>query len=191
MLLVNLYGSPGAGKSTTRADVFRKLKQLDFNCEEIYEQAKWFTWEKRDMALKVQPYLFGKQLRDTEILKGQVDIAITDSPLLLCEYYGRKYCDYPESFYTAVRDISANFDNLNFFIHRTKKYNPAGRNQTEEESKACAYELLTMLNKLDVPYKGVDGNVNAADTIVKHVLAKLADRGDIDASFALEKLESA
>lgn len=173
MLLVNLYGSPGAGKSTTRADVFRRLKQMDINCEEIYEQAKWFTWEKRHMALKVQPYLFGKQLRDTEILKDQVEVAITDSPLLLCNFYGRKHCDYPESFYQAVYDISESFNNINFYIHRTKKYNPVGRNQTAEESSVYACELLQMLNSYDIKYKGVDGNVNAAEVIVNHILKRL------------------
>lgn len=172
MLLINLYGAPGAGKSTTRADVFRLLKQSGVNCEEIYEQAKWFTWEKRHLALKVQPYLFGKQLRDTEILKDQVDVAVTDSPLLLCNYYGRKYCSYPESFYTAVKDIAVSFEQLNFFITRTKPYNPAGRNQSEEESNTVAFELEEMLVKENISFTNVLGNTEAGEFIVKKIFER-------------------
>jgi hypothetical protein len=172
MLLINLYGAPGAGKSTTRAEVFSKLKKLDINCEEIPEVAKRFTWEKRELTMKSQPYLFGKQLRDTEILKGQVDVAITDSPLILSVLYGRKYADYPESFYDGVVDIANSFDSMNFFIERTKKYNPAGRNQTEEESDAIAWQLQHLLGEFKIPYSTISGP-GIGDVIVNRILERL------------------
>lgn len=40
LLLVNLYGSPGAGKSTGAAYIFAKLKMLGINAELITEYAK-------------------------------------------------------------------------------------------------------------------------------------------------------
>lgn len=171
MILVNLYGPPGSGKSTTRADVFRLLKQADVNCEEIYETAKKLTWEQRFLTLKSQAYLFGKQLRDTEILDGQVDVAVTDSPLLLTEFYGRKYTTYPNSFYTAVREISSRYNNLNFFINRTKPYNPKGRNQNEEESNAISGELRTLLIDSSIEFLDVDSC--SANRIASIVMEKL------------------
>ena len=97
MILINIFGAPGCGKSTTRAEVFSRLKRLDINCEEVYETAKKFTWSERHIELKCQPYIFGKQLRDIEVLKNKVDFIITDSPLLLSKFYGEKYCgdEYP------------------------------------------------------------------------------------------------
>lgn len=174
MLLINLYGAPGAGKSTTRADVFRRLKQAGINCEEIYETAKKFTWEKRFLSLKSQAYLFGKQLRDTEVLDGQVDVAITDSPLLLTNFYGRKFTEYPESFYTAVSEISSRYNNMNFFLQRVKEFNPKGRNQTEEESDKIGEELYQMLIDEEVSLIGIlHGDEGAGDTITKKILERL------------------
>lgn len=167
MLLINLYGAPGSGKSTTRADVFRLLKQSGVNCEEIAEKAKELTWEKSFNVLKSQAYLFGKQLKWTEILDGQVDVAITDSPLLLSEYYGRKYSDYPESFYQGIRDISAKYHTISFFINRSKPYNPKGRSQTEEEANEVATEMKQMLNDLGVEFTEVDSE--SAEMIVEMI----------------------
>jgi hypothetical protein len=175
MLLINLFGPPGAGKSTTRAEVFSLLKKAGVNCEEIYETAKKFTWEKRFLSLKSQAYLFGKQLRDTEVLDGQVDVAITDSPLLLTEFYGRKYTKYPDSFYTAVREISSGYNNVNFFLKRTRAYNPKGRNQTEEESDSIAVEMLQMLDGLGIDFISLTADKGVGEVIAKYVLEKLND----------------
>lgn len=173
MILVNLYAPPGSGKSTTRADIFRILKQRGINCEEVHEFAKKLTWEERTKTLTSQPYIFGKQLRDIEVLKGKVDVVITDSPLLLAELYGRKYSSYPESFYDCVRDIAKSFDTMDFFIRRTKKYNPAGRNQTEEESIAIGRELEWLLYNADVRYEYVNGDFDAGEIIATKIFDKL------------------
>ena len=173
MLLVNLFGPPGAGKSTTRARVFSMLKYAGVNCEEITEVAKKFTWEKRQMALSCQPYVFGKQLRDTEVLLGQVDVAITDCPLMFMEYYGRKYGDYPEAFYEGIRQISDKFNNMNYFINRVKPYNPKGRNQTEEESDEVGREMKEMVKNLGIFHFNVDGDENAAKIIFDDIMKRL------------------
>lgn len=45
MLIVNLFGAPGAGKSTLAAYVFAKLKMAGVNAELVTEFAKDKTWE--------------------------------------------------------------------------------------------------------------------------------------------------
>lgn len=175
MLIINLYGQPGAGKSTTRADVFSRLKRAGVNCEEVYEHAKKLTWLKRHLELSCQPYVLGKQLRDFEILRGQVDVIVTDSPLLLSYFYGKKYCQdaYPDSFYQFVAEQAQRMPAMNFYLNRTKAYNPIGRNQTEAESDEIADELLDMLKTLDVDYQVLDGDINAGQNIADAVLAYL------------------
>jgi hypothetical protein len=39
---------------------------------------------------------------------------------------------------------------MNFFIQLTKKYNPIGRNQTEEESRIIGGKILDKLEKLGI-----------------------------------------
>lgn len=44
-LVINLFGGPGAGKSTFCASVFADLKWRDINCEMALEYAKDRVWE--------------------------------------------------------------------------------------------------------------------------------------------------
>jgi len=45
-LIVDFFAGPGAGKSTTAADVFAKLKWRGVNAELIGEYAKDLTWSE-------------------------------------------------------------------------------------------------------------------------------------------------
>lgn len=177
-LIVNLYGAPCAGKSTTRADVFCKLKTAGVNCEEVYETAKKLTWANREKELTCQPYIFAKQLRDIEMLNGQVDVIVTDSPLLLSRFYTMKYCPtkYPASFLALVHEQSNMFNSLNYWIDRVGTYNSSGRNQNEQQSDEIRDELLGMLDSLEISYKRVPGQEGTAAVIVDDVLFRLGHR---------------
>ena len=45
MILVNLFGAPGAGKSTGAAYIFSQLKMNGINAELVTEFAKDKVWE--------------------------------------------------------------------------------------------------------------------------------------------------
>lgn len=45
MLLVNLTGGPGSGKSTTAAFIFAKLKMLGYNAELVGEEARELIYD--------------------------------------------------------------------------------------------------------------------------------------------------
>jgi hypothetical protein len=178
MLLVNLYGPPSSGKSTTRADVFRRLKQKGVNCEEVYEYAKSATWQGRHKTLACQPYIFGKQLHAIEVLGDQVDVVITDSPLMLCHHYAAKADRYPVSFLDSIVDISSQFTTLDFYIRRVAPYSTAGRRQTEAESDQVGVELLHMMSGYGINAIQVDGDKSAGKVIAKHVRRWLKENND-------------
>ena len=69
-----------------------------------------------------------------------------------------------------VEEQSAKFDNRNFYLRRTKRYNPSGRNQTEDESNSFAVDLKEMLDRISLSYTEIDGDGDAAATIVSMVL---------------------
>lgn len=50
-LVINLFGAPGAGKSTGAAIVFAELKKRGVNAELVTEFAKDKTWEGNAIAL--------------------------------------------------------------------------------------------------------------------------------------------
>lgn len=166
MIVVNLYAGPGSGKSTTCAGVFSKLKLAGVNCEMALEYAKDKVWESSFKVLDNQIYVFGKQLHRLWRLKDQVDVIITDSPLLLSILYDSSK---NENFKNLILDQYNSFNNLNYFIQRNDEYNPKGRMQTLKEAKELDTELSDILHNLHITHTVVckDG---AIDYIVKDVL---------------------
>ena len=163
-IIVNLFGGPGSGKSTTAAGLFHKLKINGINCELVTEFAKHITWKEDFNTLKNQIYVFAKQHDRMFHLKDKVDVIITDSPIIM----GLSYCNWDlmsRSFEQLVVDEFNRTDavNINYFINRVKEYNPSGRSQTEEEAKEKDMEIITLLNKYDVFFQTIDGDENAVD----------------------------
>lgn len=87
MLVVNLFGAPGAGKSTGAAYIFSKLKMAGVNAELVTEFAKDKVWEESKAVFQNQAYIFGKQYFRISRVQDKVDVVITDSPILLSSFY--------------------------------------------------------------------------------------------------------
>jgi hypothetical protein len=101
-------------------------------------------------------------------VKDQVDVMVTDSPLLLSLAYGlngENEC--------VVLNTFNQFDNMNFFIRRIKKYNPSGRNQSESEAKALDSIVIELLKHHGINHVEVEGSLNAINFIVVSVLREL------------------
>ena len=169
MIIVNLFGVPGAGKSTGAAYIFSQLKMRGVNAELITEFAKDKVWENNEKVFKNQLYLFGKQSFRISRVQDEVDVIVTDSPLLLSILYNQTPI-LGENFNQLVYDVFNSYNNINYLIKRTKPYNPAGRLQTEEESDALAEPLISLLKKENINYKEITGDIKGYDKIVQEVL---------------------
>lgn len=166
--IINLFGAPGAGKSTTATGLFHMMKLAGYNVEYVSEVAKDFTWEKRNVSLSCQPYVFGKQFRDIYRLIDQVEFIITDSPLFLSAFYAKEYPNEhvaSTTFIEYVLDQSKWMGGINIFLNRTKVYNPAGRNQSEAESDEFAKKIKYLLKLHKFQFEEMDGNEEAPKKI--------------------------
>lgn len=153
--IINLFAGPGAGKSTTAAELFAMFKRAGVNVELVNEYAKDMTWEKRGNILNDQLYILAKQNRRVSRLVGQVDLIITDSPIIM----GLAYVpdDYFKHFQALVSDVWHSYHNINFFIDRKdRKYNPIGRNQTYDEAKSLDSVVENLLKTNHIDYKVVE-----------------------------------
>lgn len=170
--LVNLFGAPGAGKSTTRAGVFRRLKLAQVVCEEVPEVAKDWTWEERTETLKFAPYLFGKQLRNIERLWDKVDVIVTDSPPILTSFYcDHNHLGYPPEFHDLALAMHVELEPcINYLVKRVKPYVEAGRNQDEQTSNIIAQSLERWMYKCGLEYKFVDGDEHADEVIFDDIM---------------------
>lgn len=178
--VLNLYGGPGTGKSTTAAGVFSALKQDGVNCEYVQEYAKDKAWELGHSSIgtpkvfKAQEYVFAQQHFRLRRCADDVDIIVTDSPLLLGLIYMPEDFELP-SLPLVIQEAYSVYDNLDIFLERVKVYNPKGRLQTEESAKGLDVKILSML--LDSPVVGGFQHVVAGQDAVKDVMKLLENSG--------------
>ncbi len=177
-IIVNLFGQPGCGKSTGAAYLFYKLKLAGVNAELITEYAKDKVWEENGAALSNQLYIFGKQAYRIARCADKVDVVITDSPLPLSIFYNKDPV-LGEPFNQTVMNVFNSYNNMNFLLKRVKKYNPAGRLQTEAESDSLYEPIKKMLDDNCIVYlDNIAGNESGYDFILKLILGELSKEGE-------------
>lgn len=174
MILVNLFGAPGAGKSTGAAYIFSQLKMRGVNAELVTEFAKDKVWEESKAVFNNQAYIFGKQYFRISRCADKVDVVITDSPLLLSLIYNNDPV-LGEEFNAVVRRVMNSYNCMNYYLTRTKKYNPVGRFQTEEESNEIADEIHQMLVNENLLFNETTGDIEGYDHIVTDILIALEE----------------
>ena len=173
MKVINFFGGPGCGKSTTAAGLFYKLKKAGINVELINEYAKDKVWEGHTNILEDQLYVFAKQLRKIRRLENKVDIVISDSPILLGAYY-IKYDKYKTpGLREMIIDTHHQMESMNIFVHRTKPYNPIGRLGGEDSAKEKDIEIEKLLKDANVQYKKLVDNEELISKIYEDILCLL------------------
>lgn len=181
-IVIDCYGGPGTGKSTSAAFLYYLLKKRGYNAELVREYVKDWAWEKRNIGDFDQFYFMGKQIRKESMLYGKVDFIVTDSPIAMNYYYAMKYT--PESVANAVRaSVKAYYElaakqrhvHIHAFLKREKPYSPAGRYQTEEEAKAMDVELRTSLGRGTESHPGLELYIYDKIGTSEGTLAELLD----------------
>lgn len=171
-VIINLFAGPGAGKSTGAWYISSKLKMAKIDVEYISEFAKDKVWEENDLVFKNQFYITGKQAWKIARCDGKVDVAVTDSPILL----GAMYCDDNPALIPGIMYEFNKHENINLFIKRRKEYNPNGRNQTEEEAKLIDIQIIKFLNENNIPFTVVEGTEAGYDEIVEKLIKIFKDK---------------
>lgn len=177
MIVVNLFGAPGAGKSTGAAYIFAKLKMAGINAELVTEFAKDKVWDEAKEPFNNQAYIFGEQYYRMSRCKNKVDVIVTDSPLLLSLLYNES-AELGNAFEETVWNAYNSYDNINYFVNRTKTYNPVGRIHSVEQSNQIANELHQLLDVSELPYKDINGNMTDYDKVVEEVVKTIHQMKD-------------
>lgn len=163
-VVINLFAGPGAGKSTTAAGLFHRMKSMGMSVELVTEYAKDRVWEEHHSVFSDQLYLTAKQNRKLKRLVGKVDYIITDSPLLLVQYYAQE----DKQAIRFITDWAFNkYNNLNFFLRRTKPYDTNGRNETYEEALKADEGIKKIISTRS--YIELDCNEHTVDKILENL----------------------
>lgn len=182
--VVNLFGGPGTGKSTTAANLFYRMKRAQLDVELVTEYAKDLTWEKRHNVLNEdQLYIFAKQHRKLLRIKDHVEYAICDSPLILSNIYyryepGMMYD--PKLFSDFTYDVYTRYPNLNIYLQRNKafKYQTTGRNQTNDQAKAIDNRIEEYLIHNKIQFVTVPAGDVATNKIIEVIKAFMGNIWD-------------
>ena len=157
MVLINLFGGPGIGKTVLSADLFSILAKRGHNTELILEYAKSCFYENRMNILKEdQFYVLAKQHRSIARLKNHnVEYVVVDGPMEMSAAYNN-----PDNFdqpliEQTIKYLHSNYKCLNVLLERNPAYgfNPVGRYQKNID-EAIKYDnmIIDNLNSLGLTY---------------------------------------
>lgn len=175
-LVINLFGGPGCGKSTTMARLFADLKSQGMNVEMVSEFAKDLVYELRQETMKDELYIFAKQHHRMFRVNGKVDIIITDRPLLLTNIYVSLYLpkdDYSINLQKLVRSTFKTFNNINIVLDRTgiEYKGDEARLQSLKESEEIDEMTKDELNVSNEEYYTIQ--TNEYEKILEVVLSEI------------------
>ena len=129
--IINLYGGPGTGKSTTMAKVFAYMKERGFSVEMAHEWVKLPVWAGETHVLEDQLYILAKHNRALRRLVGNVDYVVTDAPLLMSLVYSND-----KTIHEIARACYRSYSNFDVLLKREKEYAQGGRTQNEAQARA-------------------------------------------------------
>jgi nicotinamide riboside kinase len=175
--IINLYGGPGTGKSTSAAYMYYLLKSSGKSAELIREYVKDWAWEDRKITDYNQMYFLGKQIRKESMVYGKVDWAVTDCPVLISALYSSLYCDSiveegvtsgARSFYKKAEKDG--YKHYHIFLKRTKQYNPDGRYQTEKEAIEIDNKMKAYLKSFGCDIIELDTSEESLKTFINDLV---------------------
>lgn len=173
MLLVNFSSGPGAGKSTTSAYVFAKLKMAGIKAELVGEEAKDLVYNQAVPMLDNQILLLGEQYQRTKRLQeAGAEVAICDSPFVLSVLYSKEKPYYAE-LTALVRKLESLYPNtVNIYVKRVKPYMKFGRYQEAEAAAALDQVALSLISPLHLSITGDESGAMKATSYILELLTK-------------------
>lgn len=175
MKVINFFGGPAARKSTLAAATYVALKERGIPADLVREYATYLILSGREAQLKQdQLSVLAKQHHLQDILRGKVDVAVTDSPLPLNALYAAP--GTPASFSTLVFDYFNQFDNINIFLDVDwSTYNEVNRVHTKAQAREKHEMLRNMLDARAIPYHvlPLDSTGRRVSEIMSYALGKL------------------
>lgn len=166
-LVLNLFGGAGAGKSTLLFGLVWLFKILGVCVEPAIEFPKGLTWEKRHITLKRQIYIFGKHTKVLENLDGNVDLIVSDGPVINSILYLNPKEKCAKEIRKLVIAYHNQYNNINVFVERGDlPFEKEGRVQANlEQAEAQGQLFRQQLDELGISYYVVTSRKGIIDAV--------------------------
>lgn len=172
-IVINLFGEPSAGKSTAAMTITANLKRVGVNAEYVSEFAKDKVYEHNEEVFRHQEYIFGKQSFKMGRVRDNVQVIVTNSPLLFNILYNDDNITLGEDFNKVVLNMFNSYDNRNYVLTRCHKYENEGRLQNEGEATEVRCELLDLLHSLNIQYECCTSSAEDCMKIVNKIVKEV------------------
>ncbi len=173
-IVINLFGEPGAGKSTAAMDITARLKRKGINAEYVSEFAKDKVYENNGEVFKHQEYLFGKQSFKMGRVRDKVQVMVVDSPLILCIVYNNDE-KLGHDFDETVWNMFNSYDNRNYLLTRKHTYEDAGRFQNEKEALEVRKQIVNALDSMNISYHNATSSELDCEIIANKIAEEIRE----------------
>lgn len=173
-IVINLFGEPGAGKSTVAMDITARLKRKSINAEYVSEFAKDKVYENNGEVFKHQEYIFGKQSFKMGRVRDKVQVIVVDSPLLLSIIYNNDK-NLSHDFDKTVLNMFNSYDNRNYLLTRKHIYEREGRFQNEEEASEVRKQIINALDTMNITYNFITSSELDCEIIANKIVEEIRE----------------
>lgn len=139
------------------------MKRMGLHVELVREHCKYWAWNDRKVGEWDQIYLLGKQSAYESMLYNKVDYVVTDSPILLAGMYQDLHSDGNRRYVKrAAYDFMSHANSrgvtyVNFFLQRSKPFDPRGRWESEERAREVDIFIKGELESEGQPFSVIRG----------------------------------
>ena len=185
MLVVNLFGVPGAGKTCNAWYVAGRLAMAGYSAEYVPELARLATYQDNRVLLGDQTYIFGVQQHYLHTYANRgVDVVVCDSPLPNAFLYVVSGCKERDLklFKPYVMEVFNLYDNFNVLMRKNADLGHGlnGRSQTVQEALDMEPALIAILKQEGIEVSAELGvRVGVEDELVELVLGRLGAGGGL------------
>lgn len=168
LIVINLLGGPGSGKSVLAAKIFTNLKERQISTELVREFPKELTWENRLTALQNQIYVFANQHHQIYVLQGKVRVAVVEGSILNSLVYNDPSDELRKLIWLEYHKA----DNINIFLERTVPYQMDGRIQSLDQSREKDEMIREILDVSGVGYIKINPMDSSILEIITNTIIK-------------------
>ncbi len=170
MKVINLFGAPGAGKSTTMMGLTFAMKMNQLSVEMTPEYFKELVMaDSVSSKFGGQLSVLAEQNKRLEILEDKNQFAVTDCPLPLIGFYTPS--DYIPGFGNFVNSLFNKYENYNYLIVRKHDFENEKRIHDENQSANIATDLPKYLNKMGINFKVIESSNTLVDEIFEDLIS--------------------
>jgi RecA/RadA recombinase len=168
--VIDLYGAPSSGKSTTLLGLAYAMKMMGLSVEINLEFFKELVVaDAQKVEYGGQLYVLSEQNRRLAPQVTKSDFVITDCPLPLIGYYTKP--DYIEGFHEMVTNLYNKYNNVGYLIERKHAFEDEKRDHDEAQAAQIAREIPQYLEKHGIGYKAMDSGKDLVDRILEDLIA--------------------